>query len=90
MALSQEQGSGIAGKFVKTFAPGSSEHLAIKKLDELAIAHNALIAKFNALLVKLDADTGVIDVNYESTLEATPLAKSASDELIPSPKRQDV
>lgn len=78
--MAQDKSDGINGKFVKTFAPGSSEHLAIVKLDEL-------IVKFQALLAKLDADAGVADVNYASTLN---VSKTATDQLVPSPAKQDV
>lgn len=93
---------GIGGKYVKTYAPGSSENLAILKIDELVAAYNklqgdyaALRAKFVAVLAKLDADTGVTDVNYAAT--QTPAAtasaqvtKSASDLLIKSPVKEGV
>jgi hypothetical protein len=39
-----------------------------KKADELADAVIELQNKLNALLVKLDSDTGVTDVDYGSTL----------------------
>jgi len=68
----------LFSKYIKTAPAGSEEELHTKKLDEL-------IKQFNALLVKLDADTGVIDVNYSSLLK---IKKSASDMLIASPKKQ--
>jgi hypothetical protein len=33
-------------------------------LDELTKAHNKLATAFNALLAKMDADTGITDTNY--------------------------
>ena len=68
-------GSVNSGQFVKTFAPGSSEHLAIIKLDQL-------VAALAGVLHKLDADTGVNDTNYFALWN---IAYSASDQLIPSP-----
>ena len=41
--------------------------------DELLDAVIELQAQMNALLAKLDADAGVTDVDYESTLAVTPI-----------------
>lgn len=41
--------------------------------DELLNAVIELQAQMNALLAKLDADTGVTDTDYESTLATTPI-----------------
>lgn len=40
-------------------------------VKELLIQFNALNTQFDALLAKLDADVGVSDTNYASTLGAT-------------------
>lgn len=40
-----------------------------KLLDELQAMRDA----YNALLAKMDADTGVADTDYESTLEIEPI-----------------
>lgn len=37
-------------------------------LDELTKAHNKLAGAFNDLLAKMDADNGITDTNYASTL----------------------
>ena len=81
---------GIKGKFVKMFSPGSSEHLAIVKLDEVITAFNAMVTQYNALLAKLDADTGVVDTDYASAVVGAKVSKTATDQLIPSPLKQDV
>lgn len=82
--------SGLNGKYVKTYAPGSSEHLAIKKHDEVVAAYNALAAKFNALLAKLDADV-VGGADYVTVIGAASAdVKTASKELLPSPKKEDI
>lgn len=93
---------GIGGKYVKTYAPGSSEQLSIIKIDEIVASYNklkvdydALRAKFVALLAKLDADTGVADTNYAAletpaAVTSASIAKSASDLLIPSPSKEGV
>jgi hypothetical protein len=39
---------------------------------QLLSAHNSLVEKFNALLVKLDADSVLDEDDYEETLEASP------------------
>lgn len=38
-------------------------------VEALETANNELAANFNLLLAKLDADAGVTDEDYESTLE---------------------
>lgn len=42
-------------------------------LAELQTKHNALVAQYNALLAKLDADAGITDVNYATLLTASPI-----------------
>ena len=42
-------------------------------LSDLIVAHNALIVKHNALLTKMDADAGITDTNYTSTLTVASL-----------------
>lgn len=75
-------------KYVKTYAPGSSEHLAILKHDEVVAAYNDLATKFNALLAKLDSDV-VGGADYVAVIGAASAeVKDASDELIPSPKKE--
>lgn len=37
---------------------------------DLVIQFNNLVTKFDALLAKLDADAGVTDTNYTSTLDS--------------------
>ena len=44
-----------------------------KNADELLDALVELQASYNALLAKLDADAGVTDVDYESSLAVAPI-----------------
>ena len=37
-------------------------------LAEMIDKHNVLVTRFNALLAKLDADAGITDINYASTV----------------------
>ena len=39
-------------------------------LRDLTVQFNNLVAKYDALLAKLDADAGVTDANYVSTLDS--------------------
>lgn len=50
-------------------------------MRELAVQLNALIANFDALLVKLDADVGVTDVDYESTLDGASRVADLTNEV---------
>lgn len=75
------------GKFIKTFAPGSSEHLAISKLDQIVLAFNVLITQFNAFLTHVDTGNVVgIGNTNRATYGGTSITYTASDELIQSPK----
>lgn len=65
------------GKYSKTAPAGSQEELSYKSVQ-------GLILKFNALLAKLDADAGVTDTNYKSTLKVV----DPDTLLIQSPKKQ--
>ena len=67
-------------KFVKTAPAGSTEYLMVVMMDEL-------VAKFNALLAKLDADT-VGGADYVSVIGTEPT--TASKGLIASPNKQSV
>ena len=44
-----------------------------KAADDLLDAIVELQSCYNALLAKLDADAGVVDTDYESSLEVTPV-----------------
>lgn len=81
-------GLGKSDKFVKTFSAGSSEHLAIEKIDQLVMAVNALIVQFNAFLAHVDvADvTGIGNANV-ATFAGVAVAQTASDQLIQSPPK---
>jgi histidinol phosphatase-like enzyme len=57
-------------------APTPKKQAAVNKTSKVKVgdaladviaAHNALAAKFNAVLAKLDADAGVTDTNYAAT-----------------------
>lgn len=80
--------AGLNGKYIKTYAPGSSEHLAILKHDEAIAKLNELITAFNATLTKLDSDAGVTDTDYNSTLAVTGGLNTATEDLIPSPAKE--
>lgn len=82
-----EKGKGEAGKFVKDYAPGSAEHLAIAKLDEIILAVNALISQFNAFLAHVDTGNVVgIGNTNAATYSGVKVPKTASDALIQSPQ----
>ena len=86
-----EQGKGLAGKFEKTYAAGSSEHLSIEKIDELVLAVNAFIAQFNLFLAHVDTAnvTGIGNTNA-ATYSGVKVPKTASDVLIQSPPIQNL
>jgi hypothetical protein len=89
-----EEGKGLQvnqyppyGKFIKTYAPGSSEHLAISKLDQIVLAFNAFVAQWEAFLSHADAAAGApLGTSNHATYSATAITYTASDELIQSPK----
>lgn len=86
-----ENGNGLGlphpGKFIKDYAPGSAEHLAVAKLDEIILAVNALISQFNAFLAHADAAAGApLGTSNAATYSGVAVPKTASDELIQSPK----
>lgn len=86
-----EKGTGLGGKFVKSYAAGSSEHLAIEKLDEIVLAVNALIQQFNAFLSHVDTAnvTGIGNANA-ATYSGVKVAQTASDALIQSPPQTNL
>jgi len=87
-----ENGNGIgkSNSFVKTFAPGSSEHLAIEKIDQIVIAVNALIAQFNAFLAHVDsADVAGVGNSNATTYKSVAIAQTASDQLVQSPPQSN-
>jgi len=65
----------MAKKFTLTAPQRSSEHLALKKLDEI-------ISKLDSIGAKLDADSGVGDTDYQSSI--TSQLSSIADELFES------
>lgn len=71
---------GLKNEFVKDYSAGSSEHLANVKIDQLIVA-------LNALLTKLDADTGVVGTNYHALIA---IAKTMTDQLIKNPPKMDL
>jgi hypothetical protein len=78
---------GEAGKGIKEYAPGSAEHLAIAKLDEVILAINALVTQFNAFLAHVDtANVAGIGNTNVATYAGVKVSKTASDQLIQSPK----
>lgn len=91
MAHLQEKGTGLGGKFIKTFAPGSSEHLSVKKLDELILAFNALVVHFNAFLAHVDTGNvvGIGNTNV-ANFAGSSVSKTASDQLVQSPPKTNL
>jgi hypothetical protein len=91
MAHIQEKGKGLGGKFIKTWAPGDSQHLAIEKIDEIVLAVNALIAQFNAFLAHVDTANvaGIGNTNVTNYAGAV-IPKTASDVLVPSPSKTNL
>ena len=80
MSGKQLKAKGLAGHFVVTWTSGSSEQLANVKIDQLILA-------FNALLAKLDGDTGV---QQDDFLAALGISQTMTDELIHSPPKADL
>jgi hypothetical protein len=85
---------GLNGKYIKTYAPGSSEELSIDKHDEVVAAYNDLVTKFNALLAKMDADFADVtnaETDYASVIGApTGDINTATEDLIPSPAQESI
>jgi hypothetical protein len=52
--------------------PGTREVGLGDILDDLITSHNALVANYNVLVAKLNADAGVTDTNY-ATATAVPV-----------------
>jgi len=59
------------GKFLLTAPRGSSERLALLKLDEI-------IASINIIAAKLDSDIGVTDDDYQAQLASL---KTAAEDI---------
>jgi hypothetical protein len=86
--IEKGKGEGASpGKFVKDYSPGSSNHLAIAKLDELVLALNSFISQFNAFLAHVDTGNvaGIGNTNA-ATYSGVKVSQTASDEMIQSPK----
>jgi len=66
MALPNDLGQGASG-FHGDVAVRVRGVLAAAEVDSATLA--TVVANFNALLAKLDADAGVTDADYVSTLE---------------------
>lgn len=62
--------SGTRQDAVNRSAPAMSRAKVGDVIEDLRNQVNTLTAKHNALLAKLDADAGVTDTNYASTLAA--------------------
>lgn len=66
--MPSKNGTGNLRDELNRMNPASNHAMLGDLIDEI-------IAKHNALAAKLDADAGVTDVNYASTLRIAPLAE---------------